>query len=126
MLALRPSLPVPLDRPREAVVELDLRLPAEQLARLVDVRDAELDVDVAERREHDLAGAAGEPLDPLGEVVDRHRGARVADVERLADRLRPLEAGEDAAHHVGHVAPGADLRAVAADGEVRRPRAPPR
>ena len=88
------------------------------LARLLDVRDAQLDVDVAERREDDLARAAGEALDPLGEVVDRDRRARVADVERLADRLGMLEAGEDAAHHVGDVAPGADLRAVAADRQV--------
>ena len=65
--------PVPRDRPLEAVVELDLRLPAEQLARLLDVRDPQLDVDVVERREDDLAGAAAEALDPLREVVDRDR-----------------------------------------------------
>ena len=49
-------LPVPSDRPREAVVELDLRLAAEQLARLLDVGDAQLDVGVVERHEDDLAG----------------------------------------------------------------------
>ena len=32
--------------------------------------------------------------------------------------LRVLEAGEHAAHHVGHVRPGADLRAVAVDRQV--------
>ena len=52
------AAPVPLDRPREAVVELDPRLPAEQLARLLDVRDPQLDIGVAERGEDDLAGAA--------------------------------------------------------------------
>ena len=50
---------VPRDRPGEPLVELDLRLEAEQLARLVDVRDAQLDVGVVERLEDDLARAAG-------------------------------------------------------------------
>ena len=37
----RPEMrPVPRDRPRKAVVEVDLRLEAEQAPRLVDVRDA--------------------------------------------------------------------------------------
>ena len=44
--------------------------------------------------------------------------ARVADVERLADRGRVLEAGEHAGDHVGDVVPGADLRAVAVDRQV--------
>ena len=42
----------------EALVELDLRLEAEQLARLLDVRDPQLDVGVVERLEDDLAGGA--------------------------------------------------------------------
>ena len=85
-------LAVPRDRPLEAVVELDLRLEAEHLARLLDVRDPQLDVGVVERLEDDLDLGAGEPLDPLGEVVDRDRRARVADVERLPDGVRALEA----------------------------------
>src|SRR5579864_773838 len=52
--------PVPLDRPLQAVVELDLRLPAEQLAGLLHVGDAQLDVDVAEGGELDHARAARE------------------------------------------------------------------
>ena len=66
---------IPRDRPLEAVVELDLRVEADVLARLLDVRDAQLDVDVLERREHDLARAAGEALDALREVEDRHRAS---------------------------------------------------
>ena len=109
---------VPRDRPREAVVELDLRLEAEQLARLVHVRDAQLDVGVVERREDDLARAAGEPLDPRREVVDRDRRARVADVEASRRPPRALEAEQHAVDHVVDVAPGADLRAVAVDRQV--------
>src|SRR4029079_14902861 len=71
---------IPRDRPLEAVVELELRVEADVLARLLDVRDAQLDVDVVERREDDLARAASEPLDALGEVEDRDGAARVADV----------------------------------------------
>src|SRR5581483_4366586 len=50
------SLAIPRDRPGEPLVELDLRLPPEQLARLLDVRDAQLDVRVVERLEDELAG----------------------------------------------------------------------
>ena len=48
-------LAIPRDRPREALVEIDLRLEAEHLARLLDVRDPQLDVGVVERLEDDLA-----------------------------------------------------------------------
>src|SRR5581483_9677721 len=109
---------VPRDRPLEAVVELDRRLEADVLARLLDVRDAQLDVDVLERREDDVAGAAGEPLDALREVEDRHGGARVADVVALPDRVRVLETETHGLDHVVDVAPRADLRAVAAHREV--------
>ena len=57
--------PVPRDRPGEAVVELDLRPPAEQLAGLVDVGDAQLDVGLVERRKTISPVAAGEAVDPL-------------------------------------------------------------
>ncbi len=46
--------------------------------------------------EDDLAGRTGEPDDPRRQVVDRHRRARVADVEGVADRLGVLEAEQDA------------------------------
>src|SRR5205823_6754694 len=87
----RLSCPVPRDRPLEAFVELHSRLPPEYGARLLDVRDAQLDVGVVQRLEHDLAGRVAEPLDPLREVVDRDRRARVANVERLADCVGMLE-----------------------------------
>ena len=56
---------IPRDRPREPFVQLDLRLEVEQLAGLVDVRDAQLDVGVVERLEADVDVGAGQPLDPL-------------------------------------------------------------
>ncbi len=68
--------------------------------------------------EDELTGASGQPLDPLREVVDRHRRARVSDVEALADRVRMLEREQQRLDHVVDVAPGADLRAVAVDDEV--------
>src|SRR5581483_1843232 len=109
---------VPRDCPLEALVEVDLRLEAEELPRLADVRAADLDVGVVERLEDDVARAAGEPLDPLRELDDRDDRAVVADVEALADRLRALEAEQHRLHHVVDVAPRADLRAVAVDRQV--------
>src|SRR5205823_7350886 len=108
----------PRDRPLQAVVELYARLEADLVAGLLDVRDAQLDVHVLERREHDLAGTAGDALDALREVEDRHGRARVADVEALADGTRMLEAETHGLDHVVDVAPRADLRAVAANGQV--------
>src|SRR3954451_15841978 len=109
------ELAIPRDRLPEALVEIDLRLEAEHLARLRDVRDPQLDVRVVERLEHELPGAARQPLDALSEVDDRHRRARVADVERVADRLLEVEAEQDSLDHVVDVAPRTDLRAVAMD-----------
>src|SRR5204862_7708629 len=98
---------IPRDRPLQAVVELHARLEADLVAGLLDVRDAQLDVHVPERREHDLAGAAREALDALCEVEDRHGRARVPDVEALADRARVLETEPNRVDHVVDVAPGA-------------------
>ena len=56
----RLAFPVPGDRPQQALVEVDLRLEAEQLPRLAHGRDAQLDVGVVQRAEDDLARAAGE------------------------------------------------------------------
>src|SRR5438093_2034299 len=66
----------------------------------------------------DLAGTAREAFDPLGQVEDRDRRAGIADIERVADRLRAFEAEQKRLDHVVHVAPGSDLRAVTVDGEV--------
>src|SRR5712692_4739145 len=112
------TLPVPRDRPLQPFVQVDARPEAEQLARLLHVRDAQLDVGVVERLEDDLSGAAREPLHPLRQVVDRDRRAGIADVERLADRLRTLETEQRPLDHVVHVAPRADLRAVAVDRQL--------
>src|SRR5919197_4875896 len=114
----RAALAIPRDRPGEALVEVDLRLESEHLTRLLDVRDPQLDVCVVERTEDDLAGRLGQPLYPLGEVEDRHRRARVADVERLADRLVALQAEKQRVDHVVDVAPRPDLGAVAVDRQA--------
>src|SRR6185437_2802739 len=79
---------IPRDRPLQPVVELDLRFETDLVARLFDIGDAQLDVDVIEGREDDLARTAGEPLDSLREVEDRHGRARIADVVALPDRVR--------------------------------------
>jgi hypothetical protein len=91
---------------------------SEQLLRLLDVRDPQLDVGVVQRLEDDLARAARQALHALGEVVDRDGGARVADVERLADGARQLERQEQRVDHIVDVAPSADLGAVAVNRQV--------
>src|SRR5436190_5175158 len=112
---MRDELAIPRDRPREPLVEIDLRLEAEQLARLRHVRDPQLDVRVVERLEDEVAGAAGQALDPLRKLENRDGRAWVADVERMADRLLELEAEQHRLDHVVDVAPGTDLRAVPVD-----------
>src|SRR4051794_1059381 len=109
---------VPGDRALEPFVQLYLRLEPQRLARLADVRDPQLDVDVVQRLEDDVAAAARDALDALREVEDRHGRARVADVEALAGCLRALEAEQHRVHHVVDVAPGANLRAVAPHDEI--------
>src|SRR5918992_1393954 len=99
---------VPGNRALEPLVEIDLGLPPERVVGLLDVRDPQLDVGVVERLKDQLARTAGQPLDALREVVDRHGRARVADVESLADGLRTLEAEECGVDHVIDVAPGAN------------------
>src|SRR5262249_39615417 len=109
---------VPRDGLRQALVEVDGGLELEELARLLDVGNAQLDVRVVERLEDELTGTTREQFDALRKVEDRHCRARVADVERLSDGLRPLEAEERPGHHVVDVAPRADLRPVAVNGQV--------
>src|SRR5437870_882760 len=54
-------------RPRQPLVPPDFRLPAEQPPRQADVRLANLGVVGGQRTVDDLAGAADEPVDLLGE-----------------------------------------------------------
>src|SRR6185503_4700010 len=70
-------LSIPRDRLLETLVQVDLRLEAEHLARLLDVRDPQLDIGVVERLEGDVDVGPRQPADPQREVVDRDRGARV-------------------------------------------------
>src|ERR671937_544698 len=114
----RLALAVPRDGAGKPVVEVDLRLEPEEPARLVDVRDADLHVGVVKGLEDELARRAGQPLHPRGQVEDRHRRARVADVEGLPHGPGVLEAEQERVDHVVDVAPRADLRAVAVDDEV--------
>ncbi len=86
--------------------------------RLVDVRDAQFDVGRQRRAEQDPAARADHAADRLGQAVDGDHRARIADVERLADRGRVLERAQHALDHVVDEAPGADLRAVAEDQQV--------
>ena len=64
----------------QAFLELDLRLPAEELARTGDVGLADLRVVDGQRLVDELALRAGDAEDGLGELVERELG-RVTDVD---------------------------------------------
>src|SRR5581483_8233083 len=106
------------DRPTQAFLELDLWLPAEDLARAGDVRLPHLRVVLRQRLEDDLALRVGEPDDELRELEQRELGW-VADV----DRMMLVAAGEqvEPADQVVDVAEAPRLLAFAEDGQ-RLPR----
>src|SRR5919204_5252305 len=66
------------EHPSEPLLQLDLRLPAENLLRPRDVRLADLGIVDRERLVDDLARRAGHPEDGVGELVQREL-ARVPD-----------------------------------------------
>ena len=101
-----------LDRAREAVAQVDLRLPAEQVARARDVGLAHLRVVDRQRLEHDLRARLGQLDDQLRHLEQRHL-VRVADVHRLVH----VRLGEqhEAADQVVDVTEAARLGAVAED-----------
>src|SRR6185436_2715884 len=107
-----------VDHAREDLVELHLRLVADEGADLRDVRHAARHVLEAGlvrlivRDGHDLRAAAGHRLDLLGQRAHRDLLA-VADVEHLADGLRLLHQPHEAVHDVADVGEAAPLRAVA-------------
>src|SRR6187200_3193053 len=108
---------VSLERPQSAaqpLVQLDLRLPAEDLARARDVRLAHLRVVDRQRLVEDLARRAGRREDRLRELEDRVL-ARVADVHRQV--LAGLGEQGEAANQVVDVTEAARLGAVPVDGE---------
>ena len=98
----------------QAVHQVDLRLPAEDLAGLGDVGLAHLGVVLGQLQEGELRARAGQLEHGLGELQDRHL-AGVADVRRQG--LVGLQQPVDAVHQVRHVAEGARLAAVAEDGQ---------
>src|SRR5262249_6337750 len=103
---------VPVHRAQKALLQIDLWLELEQLAGLVDVGDAQLDVGVLPRDVLDARRARREPQDLLGERMNRERRARVADVEGVTDGFLPGQRQQDPVDDVVDVTPGADLRAV--------------
>src|SRR5215813_4589970 len=92
----RPSQHAP-----EPVFELDLRLPAEQLAGAGDVGLADLRVVDGQRLVDDLAARAGHLEDGLGQLQDRDL-PRVADVHR--EVLAALREQDEPADEVVDVA----------------------
>src|SRR5438128_828340 len=84
-------LAVPVDRTEQAFFEIDARMEPEQIARLVDVGDAQLDVLMRPLDELDARRRRRQPHHLARQVVDRQRRARVADVESVADRFGFLE-----------------------------------
>src|SRR5918911_5134131 len=69
------------EHPSEPLLQLDLRLPAENLLRPRDVRLADLRIVDRERLVDDLARRAGHPKHGVGELVEGEL-ARVPDVHR--------------------------------------------
>jgi hypothetical protein len=64
----------------------------QKLRGLVDVGDAQLHVRAVHGHELDVARGLSELHDGAGQVVDRERAARVADVEGVAHGLGALSA----------------------------------
>src|SRR5579862_7036327 len=102
------------EEPREALLEGDLGLPAEQLLRPRDVGFALQRVVDPERLEHDLAGRPGEALHHLGKLEQRPL-VGVAEIDRQV--LVALGEEDDAADQIVDVAEAPRLRAVAEDGD---------
>src|SRR5439155_17030797 len=71
-----------LDPAAEPVLEVDLGLPAEQLARPGDVGAAHLRIVLRQRLEDDLARGAGDADAGLGELEHRQLVDGVADIDR--------------------------------------------
>src|SRR6266542_3209409 len=100
------------EQPPEPFLEIDLRLPAEQLTCAGDVRLANLRIVDREGLEDDLALGASDLANRLGQLEQRHLG-RVADVDRQV--LTALGEQDDPADEVVDVAEAPCLRAVAED-----------
>src|SRR6185369_3091727 len=98
----------------EALVQLDLGLPAQHLLGARDVGLTHLRVVDGQRLEDDLRLRACYTDDRLGELEQRHL-MRVPDVDREVLTARSEEV--EPADLVVHVAKGAGLRAVAEDGQ---------
>src|SRR6266508_4826800 len=104
----------PSQHPPQTLLELDLRLPAENLRGARDIRLADLRVVDRKRLVDDLAGRVGQPADGPGELQDREL-VRVAKVHGIV--LAALSEQDDPADQVVHVAEAPCLRAVAVDGQ---------
>src|SRR3954470_3000630 len=103
-----------LDGALQALAEVDLRLPAQQLAREADVGLADLRIVGRQRLEDDLRARLGDLDDRLGQLEQREL-VRVADVDRLV--LAGLGQQDHPADQVVDVGERPRLRAVAEDGD---------
>ena len=103
-----------LDRPAQAVDQLDRRFPAEQVAGAADVGAALLRIVGRQRLVDDLRARVGHLDHGLGQLQQGEL-VRVADVDRRVDV--GLGEGDDAADQVVDVTEAAGLAAVAEDGQ---------
>ena len=99
----------------EPLLQIDLRLPAEHLARTRDVGAPDLRVVGRQRFEHDLARRARHLDDGLRELEHRHLVIGVAEVDR--QMLSAHREQKEAADQIVDVAERPRLRAVAVDRE---------
>src|SRR4051794_1199749 len=103
-----------VERPPEPLPQLDLRLPAEDLASERDVRLADLRVVGRQRLVDDLRSGPGDLDHGLRELEQREL-VGIADVDRLV--VAGLGEPDDAVDEVGYEAERARLRAVAEHGD---------
>src|SRR5690606_7753455 len=99
--------PKVVDGPRQAFLQGDAGLPAQQGPGPPDVRLTDLRVVLGQRQVGDLAGAAGEISNGFGELQDAHF-LRVADVDRIVLAVR-MEQSPDSLDQVVDVTEGSSL-----------------
>src|SRR5215472_14723235 len=103
------------DPPAQTLLEIDLGLPTENLARTRDVRSPDLRIVDRPRLERDLAGRPGHADHRLRELEHRHLALGIPDVHGQV--LTGLRERDETADGVVHVTEAAGLRAVAKHGQ---------
>src|SRR5712692_1070280 len=111
-------LSAPAQCSSDAFFEANLRLEAEQLSRLLNGRNSNLDIGNLLLLEDDQRPRFGETNHLLRQRENRRRLLGIADIQDLPDRLFLSKDAEDGVDKVIHVAPGPDLVTIAGYAEI--------